>query len=201
MNIMAAWRARCAATPELGQALTRLMMVGMFMLFLWLGLLSRPDGRDTIILTGLAAWFAASIGFLLAIWIWPAPSVTWRVLGIVADAGVVTFALVFMGEFGVMAVVFYFLIIFSYGFRYGRVYFRVSQAFCLIGFVLVLLMVPWWQHELVVGSSWLFSMIILPSYVMMIFEHMRRELRMAKDALKECVEARKPLAPEAPVIR
>jgi two-component system sensor histidine kinase RpfC len=160
------------------------------MLFLWMSHVSRPDERDTVVLTSLAVWFAASLGLLLAIWIWPAPSVTRRVLGIVADVGALTFAPFLMGESGVMVVGLYLWLIFSYGFRYGRAYFRVAQIFCLVGFVLVLSMVPWWQHELLVGLSWLMSMIILPSYVMMLVEYLRLELRRAKDALKECVEAR-----------
>jgi two-component system sensor histidine kinase RpfC len=150
---------------------------------------SRLDEHGSIIsLTGLAAWFAVAIGIFASIRIWPAPSVTRRVLGMLADVGAVTFALILTGESGVVLVGAYLFIIFGNGFRFGRVYFHVSQIFSLMGFVLVLLMAPWWQHELVVGMSWLLWMIVLPFYVGVLAERINQARLRAEEALKECIE-------------
>src|SRR5690348_16765575 len=152
MNIIAAWRAR--RTPELEQAILRLVIAGIVTFYLcvaWVSGDSHLDERDIIILTGLAVWCAYAIGTFFAIWIWPALSATRRVLGILVDVGLTTFALFLMGERGVFLVGVYLFLIFGNGFRFGRVYLHVSQILSLIGFVLVLSMVPWWQHEPQVG--------------------------------------------------
>src|SRR6476620_8055986 len=109
-------------------------------------------------------------------------------LGILADVGALTFGLFVMGEGGVVLVGVYFFIIFGSGFKYGRLYLYVSQLLCLIGFVLVVSMVSWWQHELLVAVALIIWMMILPAYVDALAERVNVARMKAEEALKECIE-------------
>src|ERR1700680_4729115 len=58
-------------------------------------------GDDKLLLIVLASFSMLAISIFAAIWIWPAPNVARRVVGMLADAGTVTFALSLVGESGV----------------------------------------------------------------------------------------------------
>ena len=93
-----------------------------------------------------------------------------------------------MGDSGAVFVGAYLSVIFSHGFRFGRVYLYVCQCLCLTGFVLVVSMVPWWGHEPAVMAGWLVSMIVLPFYVGALAERINAQRVSAEEALKECIE-------------
>jgi two-component system sensor histidine kinase RpfC len=105
-----------------------------------------------------------------------------------ADAGTITFGLFFADESGVVFVWAYLFIIFGNGFRYGRAYLLICQALCLTGFLLVAVMVPWWQHERGVVLGWMLSMIVLPVYVSALGMRINAARMKAEEALRECIE-------------
>jgi len=114
--------------------------------------------------------------------------VTRRVLGMLADAGAITFGLFFMGSAGTVLVGAYLFIIFGNGFRYGRVYLHVSQFFCVVGFAFAAWNIEWWQSSLPgVVSGWMISLIILPVYVGTLAQHMYAARLKAEQALKDCL--------------
>lgn len=193
MNLTAAIRARLsgASRSELEQAIVRIVLLLFVTLWVWSlgGLRVLPAvEHDTILLTGLAGWLSLAIGIFAAIWIWPAANVPRRVLGILADAGTITFGLLLAGESGASFVGVYLFIIFGNGFRYGRAYLSICQILCLMGFMLVAIMVPWWQHEWGVVLGWMFAMIVLPFYVSVFVVRINAARVKAEEALKECIE-------------
>jgi two-component system, sensor histidine kinase RpfC len=198
MNLSAALRARLSVPSgdELGQAILRIGLLSVVTLYAWWLRVPPWDEHDTILLTGLAGWLILAIGIFAAIWISPAANAPRRVLGILADAGAVTFGLFLAGESGAMLVGLYLFITFGNGFRYGRSYLFLCQFLCLTGFVLVELMVPWWRHHQVVAMGWMISMIVLPFYVGSLAERANAARVKAEEALKEYVEREEATSPE-----
>lgn len=193
MSLPAAFRARLSGPPnaELELAIVLIVLVGLVTLYIcWLVSRRAPPvvERDRVLLTGLAGWLILAIGIFAAIRIWPAANVPRRVLGTVADAGVITFGLFLAGESGVLFVGAYLFIIFGNGFRYGRAYLYLCQLLCLMGFMLVALKVPWWRHEPGVALGWMVSMLVLPFYVSAFVAHLNAARVRAEEALKDCVE-------------
>jgi two-component system sensor histidine kinase RpfC len=131
------------------QALIRIVLLGMIVLYMWV----RPslDGDSRILLLGLAGFFALAIGIFIAIWLWPAPNAPRRVLGMVADVGAISFALLLAGESGVGLVGVYLFVVFGNGFRYGRKSLFVCQLLCVAAFTVVLFAAPWWKEHPYVG--------------------------------------------------
>ncbi len=193
MNLTAAWR-RYVTGPsgsELEQAALRASIALVVTLYVcWYA--SRRvgfiDEHDRIALTAQAVWLILAIGMFSAIWKWPSANVARRVLGILVDVGATTFWLFITGGAGAALVGMYPFITFDNGFRYGRLYLYVSQFLCLIGFVLVVSMVQWWQHELLVAVALMIWMIVLPVYVATLAERINVARMKAEEALEECIQ-------------
>ncbi len=175
---------RLLANPELEQAFLRLTILG-FVLAYVVSIRSRVDVTSVVYLAGI---FLFAVGIFAAICVWPATNVTRRMLGIVVDTGTITFGLLVAGNEGVTFVWAYLFVIIGNGFRYGRIYLHVSQVLCMVGFVTVLAIAPWWQSYLVIGVSWLIAMLILPLYVGALAQRMRDAHLKSEQALKECLE-------------
>jgi two-component system sensor histidine kinase RpfC len=143
--------------------------------------------NDKILLLGLLGFFMLAIGIFVAIWIWPAPNVPRRVLGMLADVGAITFALFLAGESGVGLVGIYLFSIFGNGFRYGRKSLFVSQVLCLAGFEMVILTAPWWREHPYIGSGLLCSILVLPLYVSTLLMRIWEARARTEQALKECL--------------
>jgi two-component system sensor histidine kinase RpfC len=188
MSLSAAWRARASgpAAPELEQALIRTLMFMMVTVFVSL---FTPRRDSVVVVAGMWSWLALSVGILAAVWAWPIASTGRRVLGLLADVGLATFCLFYIEAAGATLVGFYLFVIFGYGFRYGRVYLYGAQALCLFGFLLAVVSVPWWQEqESAVAMGWVMAIMVIPMYVGVLAERLKRALRNAEQALGECRE-------------
>ena len=172
------------ANPELEQAFLRLTILG-FVLAYVVSIRSRVDVTSVVYLAGI---FLLAVGIFAAICVWPATNATRRMLGIVADAGTITFGLLVAGNEGVTFVWAYPFVIVGNGFRYGRIYLHVSQVLCVVGFLTVLAVAPWWQNNALTGVGWLIAMMLLPFYVSAFSERLKVARRQAERALKECLE-------------
>jgi two-component system sensor histidine kinase RpfC len=140
------------------------------------------------LLQGLSLFLALAIALFVAICIWPAPNVPRRVLGLVADVGVTTWAMFLSGEYGASLVGVYLFITFGYGFRYGRRYLLACQALCVLGFFAVLLYVPYWRAHSVAGLSLLIALVVLPLYVLALLHRIEDKHAKTEQALKDCLE-------------
>jgi two-component system sensor histidine kinase RpfC len=192
MNPLAALRERLLARTdrEHEEAILRIALVGFITAYMW-GRVSASSGpildTDSILLFSLAGFFILSIGIFAAICIWPASNIPRRVVGMLADAGAVTFALFLAGDSGVALVGVYLFIIFGNGFRYGRSYLFLCQALCLVGFIPVVSVAPWWRDEPYVGWGLMVTMIVLPLYVATLLKRIHEAHAKTEQALKDCL--------------
>jgi two-component system sensor histidine kinase RpfC len=105
-----------------------------------------------------------------------------RLLGIVADNIVNTYFMLVMGERGAIVVGIYLFITFGNGFRYGRLYLHICQAFSLLGFAFVLYASDFWSNHLAVGLGFLMAMLVLPFYVGVLAERINEAKKKADEA-------------------
>jgi two-component system, sensor histidine kinase RpfC len=190
MNPIAARRAHLKgrSDSEHEQAILRIMLLGLITIYMW-GRSAAPllAKNDQILLLGLLGFFMLAIGIFVAIWISPAPNIPRRVLGMVADVGAITFALFLAGESGVGLVGVYLFVIFSNGFRYGRMSLFVCQVLCLMGFIPVILVAPWWREHPYIGWGLMYSIFVLPLYVSTLLKRILEARARTERALKECL--------------
>lgn len=176
---------------EFEEAVIRIALLGLITLFLWVHV-SGPGAplaeHDQVLLAGLAGWLTLAVGIFAVIWTWPAANGPRRLLSMVVDVGAITFGLFLAGESGAVFVGAYLFIIFGKGFRYGRAYLFACQILSLIGFMVVVASVRWWQGEMAVAEGWIVSMIVLPCYIATLAERMNAARVKAEEALKECVD-------------
>jgi two-component system, sensor histidine kinase RpfC len=190
MNRIAALRARLKgrSDSEHEQAILRIMLLGLITIYMW-GRSAVPPlpEDDRILLIGLLGFFMLAIGIFVAIYIWPAPNVPRRVVGMVADVGAITFALFLAGESGVGLVGAYLFVILGNGFRYGVRLLFVCQALCLVGFIPVILVAPWWREHPYIGWGLMLTLIVIPNYVSTLLKRIQESRAKAEQALKECL--------------
>lgn len=194
MNLTAALRTRLSARPdgEHEQAILRVVVLAVVVTYLAAiffsgdGATGRGHG-ELLLLRGLAAALVLALVLLLAIFIWPAPNVTRRVVGMVADAGAATFVMFLAGEAGVAMVGVYLFITFGNGFRYGRAYLVACQALCLFGYSAVLLLAPYWQGHPATVWGLMFTLMLIPLYVSTLLKRIQQSRSRTEQALKECL--------------
>lgn len=149
------------------QALLRVAILGVTLAYLGGTYAARHTWtpRHLEIVQVLAGLLALAVVLFIAVCLRPRRNVPRRILGMAADAGASTWFLWTAGDFYLFAVGVYFFIIFSNGFRYGPAYLLVSQAFCVVGMLMALILVPFWQAHRVPGGALLSLLLVLPLYV------------------------------------
>jgi two-component system, sensor histidine kinase RpfC len=124
----------------------------------------------------LAGWFAFAVLLFATLWIWPTvATVPRRAIGIGADVGIITWAMLLAGELGVAFFCLYFWITFGNLFRYGRAYAFACQLLCVIGFIVVIVTEPWWRTHLGVSSGLLVGLIVVPLYVSVLLSRLQQQ--------------------------
>jgi two-component system sensor histidine kinase RpfC len=190
MNLTSALRTRLwsRSDSEHGQAILRIVIFAEVLAYM---AASFPGGGrergELLLLQGLSAALVLALVLLLAIFIWPAPNVTRRVVGMVADTGAATFIMFLAGEAGVAMVGVYLFITFGNGFRYGAAYLFVSQALCLVGCGAVLLFAPYWQGHSATGWGLMFTLMLVPLYVSALLRTVQAVHSRTVQTLKECL--------------
>ena len=75
-----------------------------------------------------------------------------------------SYALIVMGEAGAFILCLYLFVTLGNGFRYGRKYLYVSQAFSMLGFGAVLVLSPFWSQHIGIGIGFMFALFVVPMY-------------------------------------
>jgi two-component system sensor histidine kinase RpfC len=112
----------------------------------------------------------------------PETSVRRRLLGMFGDNAVASYFLFQMGEPGAVILGVYLFITMGNGFRFGRSYLYVCQIMGLVGFSIVLWVSPFWSQHLRIGVGFLIALGIVPYYVGMFAERIKKERKRADDA-------------------
>ena len=99
-----------------------------------------------------------------------------------ADNTANTAYLLIAGEAGAFVFGIYLFVTFGNGFRYGRLYLRISQALSIIGFLVVLYVSPFWSQHVPVGIGILIALLVLPFYVGVLAERITEASKRADEA-------------------
>jgi two-component system sensor histidine kinase RpfC len=178
-----------ASQGEYHQATLRVVMASLVIVDLWVRAgASTASWHPSLVAGGVVGWWILAAGILAAVLIWPTPNAPRRVLGILVDAGIITFGLFLSGEAGVILFSFYLAITLGNGFRYGRSYLLVSQAACLAGFASVVIAAPWWRDRPSISLGLALSLITLPIYVSTLLRRVLDAHAEAERALRDCLE-------------
>jgi len=127
------------------------------------------------------AIFYFSYSFLqwLSNLLWPGPNFFRRALSILADTGIVTFALIITGETATPFYGGYLWVTIANGLRFGRYYLFVTNICSVIGFGTVLVVSEYWHSQLVLGIGLLVWLILLPGYVAALLKKLEAALHKA----------------------
>ena len=191
MNAMVSWiKTRLTGRPdsEHGQALVRIALISLI-----LGYTLLPSSRAaltpgefnlvlTIILSGLINGIALFAWLLVE----PGQSHPRRVLGMLADYGLMVAAMVGMGEPLAWAYVVLMWVTVGNGLRYGNHYLVAAVAMATIGFAVVLGLSQYWGSNLTLGLGLLVGLVAIPMYL----SGLLRELTRATDEAHRANQAK-----------
>ena len=175
-----------APRPELEQAALRVGIVGLILAYLlWYvlrdGVVEPPEFEVLAVTTGFLVFSVLlTLGILAA----PHQSPPRRFLGMIGDNAVATYFLSQMGEGGAVILFVYLFITIGNGFRFGRFYLHACQVMGLAGFSVVLVVSPFWSKHVGIGAGLLIALILVPIYVGLLSERIKKEQKRA-DAANE----------------
>jgi signal transduction histidine kinase len=183
--------ARAGDAPELEQGKLRLVITPLSYVYflaavLWDGVLTDAElvgvaiGVATFVLS--IAWFA----WMLAV---PGVNPVRRVAGAILDIVGTTTALVILGEAGAVFVANCLWIAVGHGFRFGRWYLHVAQAFALAGFALVLWLNDFWRQHAMFSAAVIVMLLAVPGYVSLLVTRLHATTRRLQEARAEAEAA------------
>ena len=160
-----AWRSRPDSEHE--QATIRFIMGSVASLFLMNLVFSKHIEPNAALLTisGIAVFYAATLGIIAWLIIRPGLSVSRRICGCIVDNYGATASLLINGDLAAPIFVVYLWVTFGNGFRYGKQYLLFSMLLNIIGFLSVLLLSNSWSTGTPVSIGLLVGLILLPLYV------------------------------------
>lgn len=170
------------ADSEHGQAIVRIAIVSMVFVYFFSDFFASRVDESALQSAHMLAAISITVSFTIfgAIVLYPAASVTRRLIGMFHDVTAIS-ASVFFGEgAGAAVAVVYLWITIGNGFRYGVGYLYGCAALSISGFVLVYLSSEYWQGQDLLSLNILLAMLIVPPYV----GSLLKTLYAAKDALQ-----------------
>jgi two-component system sensor histidine kinase RpfC len=120
--------------------------------------------------------------FLIHLWHWPDKSVPRRCIGMFADHSILSIVLHVGGDMMATWYLVYLWVTFGNGFRYGRAYLRISAVMSVVGFAIVILTTPTWQHNPALSVGLLIALIVLPAYTATLIDKLTEAKAQAEDA-------------------
>jgi len=131
----------------------------------------------------LFAYFLTSIIIAAWIFIQPEASTIRKIITAIGDTAVPTVCLLFLpGETGAPFVAIYLWVITGYGFRYGEKFLLLSMLLSTGGFLLVMLLVPFWHIHKSVVLGYLILIIVVPIFMARLIHKLHRAIAEAEAA-------------------
>lgn len=137
-----------------------------------------PDKQRMIVYMAMM-YFSYSLLLWLSNLRWPGPNILRRVISILADTGILTFALITAGETAAPFFGGYLWVTIANGLRYGRSYLYATNLISIFGFALVLVLSSYWQNQMVLGVGLMVWLILLPGYVAVLLRRLEDALHKA----------------------
>jgi signal transduction histidine kinase len=183
--------ARAADAMELEQA--KLRMINVFaselyflIAFLWDRVL---DDGELFVLAVIGCVFFLGVAHLG--WILWRPGVNHprRRVAVLLDMGPITAGMVLAEEIGAMLYGLYLWVAIGNGFRYGRWYLHYAQALALAGFLVVVLITPFWQQHSFLSAALMVTLVIVPGYVSVLVTRLHTASHRLQEARGEAEAA------------
>ncbi len=179
-SILARFRARFAARSdtEHEQALVRLSVA--VALFLYLLPAAFGGQQANLLLFAAMVCYIVLCGAVFGwIYFFPMASPPRRVFAAFLDIGSITAFMLYLGEYGASLYIFYLVVMFGHGFRYGKPYLYNALLLSVAGFALVLTFNDYWIANRILGVGLVVGMILLSllvgKLVTRLFDSLRRE--------------------------
>ncbi len=112
-----------------------------------------------------------------------------RLIGAWLDIAGTTLFMSLTSDIGVILFGVYLWVTFGNGFRYGNKYLYHCQALSIVGFIISLLLSPYWKEHTTVGYSMLALLLILPLYVAQLITRLNEAKLKAEEASARAADA------------
>jgi len=157
-------RARLAARPdtEHEQAIVRLLVVGLIVLYLLPGAIAQNLEPTIFVMLGYLAGSILIFGHIIVA---PGESPSRRVLCALGDVATLTWVMAFVGERAAPLFLVYVWITLANGFRFGARYLLLSLAISSAGILTLLWAGEFWRDKFALGFGLLIGFIALSFYV------------------------------------
>jgi two-component system sensor histidine kinase RpfC len=174
---------RTREDTEHEQALIRIGLSIFALVFLTIAyaVSGKTEGK-TVVMAGAVSYFLFSIALFTAMLFNRKPSHARRLLGIMVDMGIVTFALMITEEVGAPLYGGYLWAIIANGFRFGKKYLYVAQFIAVVGFTLVISTGSFWHRYPMFGIGLLIWLVAIPPYVSVLLSKLEEAVTSAKRA-------------------
>lgn len=177
-------QARLSGRPdtEHQQAFIRLAIVGIVLVYMLYQGAHHADGATLRVLPLIAASFAT--GAYIVIWLLRSPSISHprRVLGMLADYGLMGVAMGIAGEQLAWIYVVLMWVTVGNGLRYGNNYLYAAIVMAAVSFAYVLAATPYWQANIRLGLGLLVGLIAVPLYLSSLLRSLHRATEEARRA-------------------
>ena len=164
------------------QAFVRLAILSIVLLYLLYQGFSHPEGASGRVLPLVAVGFI--VGAFIVGWLLKSPSHSHprRALGMLADYGLMTTAMIIAGEQLAWIYVVLMWVTVGNGLRYGKGYLYVAMAMATSSFALVLFATPYWRENLGLGLGLLAGLIAIPLYLSSLLRTLNKATEEARRA-------------------
>ena len=176
---------------ELEQAGLRLLIAGLFFIYVAFNLFTNPVKAH-----GIDAGFAYLGTFLIlasviyfSILYKKGRPVMRRLAGAWLDIVGTTLFMSLTSDIGVVLFGVYLWVTFGNGFRFGNNYLYHSQILSIVGFFITIQLSPYWQAHATVGYSMLVMLIVLPLYVAKLISRLNEAKLKAEEASQRAAKA------------
>ncbi|MBK1732613.1 ATP-binding protein, partial [Thiococcus pfennigii] len=170
-------------TTEQHQAIIRLV-IGLVGTVYLLG--AKASGSEALaghFIVWLAIAFLAAASLLFVGMLFrPAPSRARRIAGIVLDMTTTSVAMGVAGEQGAPLLAVYLWVIIGNGFRFGLAYLALASAAALLGFGATILWSPYWGAHLLLSTSLLLVLLVIPPYMAVLMRRLTVAIERANEA-------------------
>lgn len=173
---------------EREQSIIRVVILALLFGYFLIADLTDPHPSRTVVSLMIAtgAFFAFSLVVLASFKLVPGISVTRRMITMIIDLGMNTYALSIGGALATPCWPIYLWLIVGYGMRYGQAYLISATLMGSLGFSFVLLENSYWIEQRTTGIGLLVALLVLPVF----FSKLLQKLTIAKAAAEEANQAK-----------
>jgi len=137
----------------------------------------------------VASYLVFSLAVLASFAWWPRPNHVRRVVTLVADLGITTYAAYRGGELLAPCFAIYMWLILGYGIRYGQRYLVAATFLGTCGYLFVVLTHPFWKPHTYISMGMFLALVVIPMFVSVLLGKLERGKRDAEIAREEAVLA------------